>query len=63
MRTFLFFVAAQMAGNGIACLVAAVAWHWTRPRIVASRLRDLASYTAALELGGVGSYASEVKPC
>ncbi len=34
MRLFLLFVAAQMAGNGIACLIAAVAWHITRPRLV-----------------------------
>ena len=49
MRIFLLFVAAQMAGNGIACLIAAVAWHFTRPRLVASRLRDLGAYTAELK--------------
>ena len=46
MKLFLLFVSAQLFGNGIACLIAAVAWHFTRPRLVASRLRDLASYTA-----------------
>ncbi len=49
MRLFLLFLSAQMAGNGIACLVAAVAWHITRPRLVASRLRDLGAYTAELK--------------
>ena len=55
MTLFLLFVSAQMAGNGIACLVAAVAWHFTRPRLV-----DIGK-TARLD--GVGSYAIEVEPC
>ncbi len=48
MRLFLLFLSAQMAGNGIACLIAAVAWHFTRPRLV-----DIGKLT----LDGVGSYA------
>ena len=35
MKLFLLFVAAQMAGNGIACLIAAAVWHFTHPRLVA----------------------------
>ena len=34
MTLFLLFVSAQLFGNGIACLIAAVAWHFTRPRLV-----------------------------
>lgn len=55
MTLFLLFVSAQMAGNGIACLIAAVAWHFTRPRIV-----DIGK-TARRD--GVGSFTSEVEPC
>ena len=55
MKLFLLFVSAQMAGNGIACLIAAVAWHVTRPRLV-----DIGK---ASRRDGVGSYASEVEPC
>ena len=49
MTLFLLFLSAQMAGNGIACLIAAVAWHFARPRLVASRLRNLGAYTAELK--------------
>jgi len=55
MTLFLLFVSAQLFGNGIACLIAAVAWHFTRPRIV-----DIGT---ASRLYSVGSYAIEVEPC
>jgi hypothetical protein len=34
MKLFLLFVAAQMMGNSIACFIAILAWHITRPRLV-----------------------------
>lgn len=59
MTLFLLFVSAQMAGNGIACLIAAAVWHITRPRLV--------DISKASRLDGVDSYVvktpAELKPC
>jgi len=49
MKILLLFVAAQLAGNAASLLIASVVWRFTRPRLVASRLRDMAAYTAELK--------------
>jgi len=47
MKTLLFFIAAQLAGNGISLLIAASLAHLLRRRL-------------RRELGG---YTAELKPC
>lgn len=49
MTLFLLFVSAQLFGNGLACLIAAVVWHVTRPRLVAV---GAASRIGSIEDGG-----------
>jgi len=41
MTLFLLFVSAQLFGTGDACLNAAVAWHFTRPRLAAGIAAEL----------------------
>ena len=45
MKTLLFFIAAQLFGNGITLLIAASLAHLLRRRL----LRDLGAYTAELK--------------
>ena len=49
MKILLLFVAAQLAGNATSLLIAAVAWHFTRPRLVAI---GTASRIGSIEDGG-----------
>ncbi len=46
MKILLLFVAAQMAGNGIACLIAALASHLLRPRLVTTDLPRCLCYAS-----------------
>lgn len=55
MKNFLLFVAAQLFGNGISCLIAAAPWHITRPRLV--------EIGKASMLDGTGSYAPGGSTC
>lgn len=64
MKTLLLFIAAQLAGNGITLLIAALAARVLRHRLKAAR-PQVGSYTGSIGdymgSSSVGSYASDAE--
>lgn len=61
MKALLLFIAAQLAGNGITLIFAALTVHSLRRRLVAARPVDLGAYSPgyseASHAASVGTYA------